>query len=129
MMSPKIARVFPRKTNASPEDEYSFFDAPGMFLPEIDEVHISVAFTYDLPRAEILAKAWEHIAPVGIGGPAMGEAGGEFIPGMYLKPGYVITSRGCPNRCWFFFESRGSLCLFGLLQFVFGLWFLVLLLS
>jgi hypothetical protein len=20
---------------------------------------------------------------------------------MYLKPGYVITSRGCPNRCWF----------------------------
>jgi hypothetical protein len=24
-----------------------------------------------------------------------------FIPGMYLKEGYVITSRGCPNRCWF----------------------------
>jgi hypothetical protein len=20
---------------------------------------------------------------------------------MYLKPGYIITSRGCPNRCWF----------------------------
>jgi hypothetical protein len=20
---------------------------------------------------------------------------------MYLKPGYVITSRGCPNHCWF----------------------------
>lgn len=20
---------------------------------------------------------------------------------MYMKPGYVITSRGCPNRCWF----------------------------
>ena len=56
----KIARVFPRKTNASPEDEYAFFDAPGMFLPEIDEVHISVAFTYDLPRAELLAKQWER---------------------------------------------------------------------
>jgi hypothetical protein len=27
--------------------------------------------------------------------------GGEFEPGRYLKPGYVITSRGCPNRCWF----------------------------
>ena len=23
------------------------------------------------------------------------------MPGMYLKKGYVITSRGCPNRCWF----------------------------
>jgi hypothetical protein len=28
-------------------------------------------------------------------------AGGDFVPGMYLRPGYVITSRGCPNRCWF----------------------------
>jgi len=27
--------------------------------------------------------------------------GEEFTPGLYLKPGYVITSRGCPNRCWF----------------------------
>jgi hypothetical protein len=28
-------------------------------------------------------------------------AGGDFVPGMYVKPGYVITSRGCPNHCWF----------------------------
>lgn len=97
----KIARVFPRKTNATPVDEYTFFDAPGMFLPEINEVHVSVAFTYDIPKAEQLAEAWGHIAPVKIGGPAMDEPGGEFIPGMYLKPGYVITSRGCPNNCWF----------------------------
>jgi hypothetical protein len=27
--------------------------------------------------------------------------GDEFQPGMYLKKGYVITSRGCPNQCWF----------------------------
>jgi len=27
--------------------------------------------------------------------------GGDFTPGRYLKPGYVITSRGCPNKCWF----------------------------
>jgi hypothetical protein len=27
--------------------------------------------------------------------------GEDFTPGMYLKPGYVITSRGCPNKCWF----------------------------
>lgn len=34
-----------------------------------------------------------------MGGPAFNEAGGEFVPGLYLKHGYVITSRGCPNRC------------------------------
>ncbi len=96
-----IARVFPRITKATPNDELCFFDAPGMFLPPIDEVHISVAFTYDLQKAEELAYQWEHIAPVKIGGPAMDEPGGEFIPGMYIKKGYVITSRGCPNRCWF----------------------------
>ena len=42
-----IARVFPRITKATPRDEYCFFGPPGMFLPEIDEVHVSVAFTYD----------------------------------------------------------------------------------
>lgn len=26
---------------------------------------------------------------------------GDFTPGVYLKEGYIITSRGCPNRCWF----------------------------
>ena len=24
-----------------------------------------------------------------------------FTPGRYVKEGYVLTSRGCPNRCWF----------------------------
>ena len=27
--------------------------------------------------------------------------GEEFTPGLYLKHGYTITSRGCPNKCWF----------------------------
>ena len=97
----KIARVFPRRTRATPNDEYCFFDYPGMFLPPIDEVHVSVAFTYDLPRAHELAEQWRHVAPVKIGGPALNEPGGEFIPGRYVKKGYVITSRGCPNTCWF----------------------------
>jgi len=48
-----------------------------------------------------LAKSWERIAPVKMGGPAMGTRGEEFISGRYIKSGYVITSRGCPNRCWF----------------------------
>lgn len=97
----RIARVFPRKTRATPLDELTFFDEPGMFLPEIDEVHISVAFTYDIARAEQLAEQWRHIVPVKLGGPAYDEPGGEFEVGRYVKPGYVITSRGCHNKCWF----------------------------
>ncbi len=100
-MSEKIARVFPRRTKASPDDELAFFDEPGLFPIDVDEVHVSVAFTYDIPRAERLAAAWERIAPVSLGGPAYNNPGGDFVPGMYLKNGYVITSRGCPNDCWF----------------------------
>jgi hypothetical protein len=73
-----------------------------MFLPEIDEVHVSVAFTWDLPRAEWLAYQWQTVGvPVKMGGPACGTRGEEFVPGRYIKGGYTITSRGCPNRCWF----------------------------
>ncbi|MGC7872590.1 hypothetical protein ACPUYX_13805 [Desulfosporosinus sp. SYSU MS00001] len=98
----KVARVFPRITKATPNDELAFYDCPPMFIPDIDEVHISVAFTYDVPKAEWLAKQWEAAGlPVKIGGPAFDAPGGDFIPGMYIKKGYVITSRGCPNNCWF----------------------------
>jgi len=97
----KIARVFPRKTTASPDDELAFFDEPPLFIPEVDAVHVSVTFSYDLSKAERLAKAWERIAPVTMGGPAINDPGGDFVPGMYLKEGYVMTSRGCPNDCWF----------------------------
>ena len=102
MVRGMIARVFPRRTKATPQDEYTFTDEPGLFVPEdIDEVHISVAFTWDIPKAERLALAWERIAPVSVGGPAYNRPGAEFTPGMYLRDGYVITSRGCPNKCWF----------------------------
>ena len=41
----KIARVFPRKTAATPDDPLAFFGLPPMLaLPEIDEVHVSVTF-------------------------------------------------------------------------------------
>lgn len=97
----KIIRVFPRRTAATPVDALvRIGKAPEMF-EEADEVHISVAFTWDLPLAERLAKYWSWVAPVKIGGPATGEAGGDFVPGRYVKRGYVLTSRGCPNRCWF----------------------------
>jgi len=98
----KVARVFPRRTKATPIDEDAYIDGPDMWIRErgYEEIHISVTFTWDLPRAEWLAKQWEGIAPVKMGGPALGTKGEDFTPGMYLKPGYVITSRGCPNRCW-----------------------------
>ena len=96
----KIARVFPRKTAASPDDELAFFGAPPKDLI-VDEVHVSVTFKYDIERAHELSSKRRKIAPTFIGGPAMGERAGDFIPGMYLKKGYTITSRGCPNNCWF----------------------------
>lgn len=97
----RTIRVFPRRTSATPDDELVVInDEPGLFH-EADEVHISVTFTWDLPQAERLAKAWECVAPVKIGGPATGERSEGFTPGMYIKKGYIITSRGCPNQCWF----------------------------
>ncbi len=96
-----IARVFPRRTKATPVDELSFCDVPPFFTEGITAVHVSVCFTWDIPRGEYLAKQWESVAPVKIGGPAFNQPGGEFQPGMYLKEGYTITSRGCPNKCWF----------------------------
>lgn len=98
----KIARVFPVRTAATPVDELAFVDCePGLFAPEVDEVHISVAFTWHKERAEHLFNAWSQVAPVKIGGPAYNQPGAAFVPGRYLRAGYVITSRGCPNRCWF----------------------------
>jgi hypothetical protein len=99
-MSDKLIRVFPRKTKATPLDPLSYFGPPDLFA-EADAVHISVTFTYDKPKAEWLAEQWRHVAPVTIGGVAYGDAGAEFVPGRYIKPGYIFTSRGCPRRCWF----------------------------
>jgi hypothetical protein len=97
----KIIRVFPRRTKLTPDDEnVRVACAPGLF-DEADEVHVSVLFKEDLPKAERLAKEWSRVAPVKIGGVATGERGGDFVPGMYVKKGAVITSRGCPNQCWF----------------------------
>ncbi|MDD6211295.1 MAG: hypothetical protein PUB21_11905 [Bacteroidales bacterium] len=97
----RILRIFPTKTNATPFDEMvRIREFPGLF-DEADEIHISVAFSWDRKWAELAAKKWKYVAPVKVGGPAYNEPGGEFIPGMYMKKGYVITSRGCPNRCWF----------------------------
>ena len=76
-----ILRVFPRKTNATPEDEYVAIGTPGLFIPDdISDIHISVAFTWDLLEAERLADAWSRYGNVKIGGPATGMRGEAFRP-------------------------------------------------
>lgn len=97
----KVIRVFCRKTAATPDDENVRIATPPGLFDSADEIHICVVFSWDLPLAERLAKQWRQVAPVRIGGPALGGPGGDFVPGMWVKRGYVMTSRGCPNRCWF----------------------------
>ena len=97
----KVIRVFPRKTNATPTDSDVRIRQLPLLSDEADEIHISVTFSWDIEWAENVAQQWKQVAPVSIGGPAYMERGGEFTPGLYLKEGYVITSRGCNNRCWF----------------------------
>lgn len=99
----KILRVFPRRTKATPIDDLVHIGGPDLFSKHIeaDKIHISVTFTWDLPIAEKLAEEWKPYGPVEVGGPATGQRGENFTPGMYMKKGYVITSRGCHNKCWF----------------------------
>ena len=85
----RIARVFPRKTKATPEDEYAFIEPLPRDIREtgggIDEVHISVTWTYDIPKAELLEKSWRKLGvPVKVGGPAFGDRMGDFVPGLYI---------------------------------------------
>lgn len=96
----RLLRVFPRKTTVTPDDENVRFGMP-TFLDEADEIHVDCTFEWDKPLAEFLANQWQKIAPVKIGGVAYGDRGSIFTPGLYLKRGCVITSRGCSNKCWF----------------------------
>ena len=104
MTGKRIARVFTRKTNMSPTDQLAFFGPPTLdaLAAAIDEVHISVTFTWDLERAEELYNDWQMLGvPVEVGGPAFDDRMGDFTPGMYLREGMTITSRGCTKDCWF----------------------------
>jgi hypothetical protein len=103
----RLIRVFPRRTKATPLDDLARSPSKGAILPfpgfldEADEIHIDVTFTQDTPKAEMLAEQWKHVAPVKVGGAAYGDNALDFTPGLYIKPGYTFTSRGCPRRCWF----------------------------
>lgn len=102
----RIIRVFPCRTSATPDDDLVRINCAPTLFDEADEVHVSVLFSWHLKRAEALARAWAPVAEVKIGGPATGDTGGVFVPGMYVKKGYVIHHRGCPNGCWFCCERN-----------------------
>lgn len=103
----EIARSFPRKTKATPTDALAFTGMPTKkdfeAAAQADEIHVSVTFTYDIPKAEQMAKKWQNAGfNVKIGGPALGDRNSDiFIPGLYMGEGYTFTSRGCKNHCWF----------------------------
>lgn len=98
----RLARVFPRVTRATPDDDLAFFGPPpDLFGMQVDEVHVDVTFTADKTWAEMLAEQWRRVAPTKVGGVAYGDRGNEFISGCYIKQGYTFTSRGCPERCWY----------------------------
>lgn len=106
----RILRVFARKTNLTPVDDLAFYDVPGLFIPEHDEVHVVVTFTWDIERGKWLRDCWQDVTdkPVKIGGVAFDDpCTGDFVPGLYLKHGVTVTSRGCVNACpWCLVHKR-----------------------
>lgn len=84
----------------TPNDELAFVGDPPMLRPAADLVHVSCTFTWDREEAVRLAMAWQqHYSVAKLGGCAMGSFAEEFVPGLYVKPGVVITHRGCNNQC------------------------------
>lgn len=112
----KIIRIFPYRNNHTPNDELVFagikkkgLTADPIFpsmMPDADEAHVSVTFTWDIKEGQRLKRAWEQFLPTKIGGPAFDDPGGEFEPGMYLKKGITITTRGCPKKCWYCYVPK-----------------------
>lgn len=106
----RILRVFPNRTRATPDDELVVIGPPPLIREEVDEVHISVLFTYDVAYARELKLGYDevyHDVPVKIGGPALNSPCLEkFVPGMYMKDGYTITTRGCPRNCWYCYVPK-----------------------
>jgi len=90
-----------RRTSMSPPPgSRHVYGPPGLWPPRAKRVLISCTFTWDKPRAKWLAAQWRAALPeaqVQVGGPAYGDPGGDFEPGKFLRPGVVITTRGCPG--------------------------------
>ncbi len=97
-------RVFPRSTKWTPSDEMAFIGDPTLpgMRPTNPEtpVLVSCTFSWDLAEAKRLVASWRRFyRDVRLGGPALGDPGSRFVPGLFIKPGVTFTSRGCPKRC------------------------------
>jgi hypothetical protein len=97
-------RVFPARNKWTPDDELAFVGDPPLeaFRPGTPDtpVLVSVTFTWHRREGERLQAAWgQYYRDVRIGGPAYGNPGGEFTPGLFIKRGCTITSRGCSKKC------------------------------
>lgn len=106
----EIIRVFPRRTKWIPDDDLVFIGSPGLFrlVDRNIPVKISVTFTWDVEEGKRLLRNWSRFYDnVEIGGPAFGDPGGEFTPGLFIKNGVTITSRGCNKKCpWCYVPVR-----------------------
>lgn len=109
-----MIRVFPRRTKWTPTDELTFIGDPPLWeLPDF-QVAVSVTFTWDIPEAQRLQRAWKarmmslhHRVSISLGGPALGDRGAEFTPGLFVKDGVTVTSRGCSKNCpWCLVPTR-----------------------
>lgn len=68
--------MFPSRTSMTPVDSDAYVGLPDLFTPQYDEIHISCAFTWDIPKVGQLVKEWCKHGPVFEGGPAFGDQGG-----------------------------------------------------
>ena len=107
-------RVFPARNKWTPDDPLAFIGEPPLFRPGTPQtpVFVSATFTWQRRRAEQLAESWRlYYRNVSVGGPAYDHPGGEFTPGMFLKIGCTITTRGCPKKCGYckVWQTEGAL--------------------
>lgn len=104
-----MIRVFQRKTKWTPDDDLAFVGDPTLFIPNDRKipVRVSCAFSWDIHEAERLGRSWSRFFDdVQVGGPALGDPGADFEPGLFLKKGVTITSRGCIRNCPFCFVPK-----------------------
>lgn len=106
-------RVFVCRTQWTPDDPLAFVGHPPLIRPADTKmpVFVSVTFTWHKRQGELLRQEWaDHFENVQIGGPAYdGGAGGSFTPGLFLKRGCTITSRGCVKKCGWCVERNNPL--------------------
>lgn len=93
----RIIRVFPARTHATPDDDLVRINAIPSLFGRGRRGALSVAFTWHPQMAGMGAETMGLRCAGESRRPSLNEPGGDFIPGMYLKKGYVITSAQLPK--------------------------------